>query len=147
MGLDMYLTAKRYIWRHREEEVLEAVRNLNLAKPHYHPKQIEYEAAYWRKANHIHNWFVLNVQSGADDCNQYSVGTHDLEKLLAVCKKVMLEPDLASELLPTAEGFFFGGTAYDEFYFEDVQYTIDTLELIVSDEDAKLLDFYYQSSW
>ena len=54
---------------------------------------------------------------------------------------------MASELLPTGEGFFFGGTAYDEFYFEDVKYTIDALELIVSDEDAKLLDFYYQSSW
>jgi hypothetical protein len=59
----------------------------------------------------------------------------------------MLEPDLASELLPTGEGFFFGGTAYDEFYFEDVKHTIDVLELILSDEDAKYLDFYYQSSW
>jgi len=147
MGLDMHLTAKRYIWRHHEEAIVEAVKSLNLAKPHYRPKQIEYEAAYWRKANHIHGWFVRNVQGGVDDCNEYGVGTHDLEKLLAVCKKVMLEHDLAHELLPTGEGFFFGSTAYDEGYFEDVQYTIDVLELIVSDEDAKLLDFHYQSSW
>jgi len=146
MGLDMYLTAKRYIWRH-QEAIVEAVKRLNLAKSHYRPKQIEYEAAYWRKANHIHGWFVRNVQAGVDDCNEYDVGTHDLEKLLAVCKKVMLEHHLAHELLPTVEGFFFGGTAYDESYFEDVQYTIDALTLIVFDEDAKHLDFYYQSSW
>lgn len=147
MGLDMYLTAKRYIWRHREEKVLEAVKNLGLAKPHYRPKQIEYEAAYWRKANHIHGWFVRNVQSGTDDCNEYTVYVDQLKQLLGVCCKVMIERDLAPELLPTGEGFFFGGTAYDDSYFEDVQYTIDALTLIVFDEDAKLLDFYYQSSW
>lgn len=147
MGLDMYLTAKRYIWRHREEEVVEAIKGLNLAKPHYRPKQIEYEAAYWRKANHIHGWFVRNVQSGNDDCHEYSVDVHQLKQLLGVCCKVMIERDLAPELLPTGEGFFFGGTAYDDGYFEDVQYTIDALTLIVFDEDAKLLDFYYQSSW
>lgn len=147
MGLDMYLTAKRYIWRHREEEVLDSIKNLHLVKPIYRPKQIEYEAAYWRKANHIHGWFVRNIQNGKDDCSEYAVGLHDLQQLLAVCKKVMIERDLAPELLSTGEGFFFGGTDYDDGYFEDIEYTIDTLREIVADEDAKHLDFYYQSSW
>jgi hypothetical protein len=147
MGLDMYLTAKRYIWRHREEEVLDSIKNLHLVKPIYRPKQIEYEAAYWRKSNQIHGWFVHNIQNGKDDCSEYGVGLHDLQQLLAVCKKVMIERDLAPELLPTGEGFFFGGTDYDDGYFEDIEYTINTLELIVADDDAKHLDFYYQSSW
>ena len=147
MGLDMYLTAKRYIWRYREEEVLDSISNLHLVKPIYRPKQIEYEAAYWRKANHIHGWFVRNVQQGKDDCEQYVVHMDHLRELLAVCKKVMIERDLAPELLPTGEGFFFGGTDYDDGYFEDIELTINTLELIVADDDAKHLDFYYQSSW
>ena len=147
MGLDMYLTAKRYIWRHREAEVLEAVNNLCLVKPHYRPKQIEYEAAYWRKANQIHGWFVTNVQDGKDDCEEYVVSLPQLQKLYEACINVAMNHDLAEKLLPTGQGFFFGGTDYDDRYFEDVQDTIDSLEPILSDEDAKHLDFFYQSSW
>lgn len=44
---------------------------------------------YWRKANHIHNWFVNNVQNGEDDCNHYIVTKEQLINLLDVCKKVL----------------------------------------------------------
>ena len=47
------------------------------------------EVGYWRKANHIHNWFVNNVQNGEDDCNSYIVTKEQLINLLDVCKKVL----------------------------------------------------------
>lgn len=34
--------------------------------------KIIYEVAYWRKANHIHNWFVQNIQDGIDDLLDYA---------------------------------------------------------------------------
>lgn len=47
------------------------------------------QVGYWRKANHIHNWFVNNVQNGEDDCNSYIVTKEKLINLLDVCKKVL----------------------------------------------------------
>lgn len=44
---------------------------------------------YWRKSNQIHNWFVGNVQDGADDCGQYEVTEDKLTNLLNTCKKVL----------------------------------------------------------
>ena len=48
------------------------------------------QVGYWRKANHIHNWFVENVQDGQDDCEYHQEVTKEtLEELLYVCKTVL----------------------------------------------------------
>lgn len=41
--------------------------------------------------------------------------------------------DKASYLLPTRDGFFFGGTEYDEYYFKDLEDTKDILERAIAD--------------
>ena len=46
------------------------------------------EVGYWRKANHIHAWFVKNVQEGEDDCGMYPVSREQLALLLETCKAV-----------------------------------------------------------
>jgi hypothetical protein len=51
---------------------------------------------------------------------------------------------LAEELLPSASGFFFGGTEYDEWYFNDIATTIAILEEALEDENG---EYYYSSSW
>ena len=109
---------------------------------------IEVDFGYWRKANHIHKWFVDNVQEGNDDCKKYYVSADQLNELLELCREVKVlyeakEYDKVSELLPPCEGFFFGGTEVDEYYYQDILDTIGMLEKL-SDGDY---DFYYQSSW
>lgn len=52
---------------------------------------------------------------------------------------------VASKLLPTKNGFFFGGTDYDEYYISDLKYTVETLTKLLSEPDKG--DFYYDSSW
>lgn len=48
------------------------------------------EVGYWRKANHIHNWFVEHIQDGVDDCDYHrEVRKEDLEELLDICQKVL----------------------------------------------------------
>lgn len=47
------------------------------------------EIGYWRKANHIHHWFVDNVQKGVDDCGIYVVHPVQLIDLLELCCKVL----------------------------------------------------------
>lgn len=47
------------------------------------------EVGYWRKANHIHAWFVENVQGGNDDCSYYTVTEDNLMDLKEICEKVV----------------------------------------------------------
>ena len=58
--------------------------------------------------------------------------------------KYIKDPKVAEDLLPTGEGFFFGGTDYDEYYIEDLKETIKQLEEALKNGHG---DYYYHSSW
>lgn len=103
------------------------------------------ELIYWRKANAIHRWFVINVQDYKDDCEIYPVSKEKLEELLYTCKEVLNDYTKARELLPTQEGFFFGSTLYDDDYFDDIIFTMNNLIKILNRKDLENL--YYCSSW
>ena len=110
-------------------------------------KEVVIEAAYWRKANQIHSWFVDNVQNGNDDCEFHAVTKKQLLKLGDTVQQVLSNPEKAMELLPPQSGFFFGSTEVDEYYWGDIEYTIKLLESVLNDEKLKEYDFEYYSSW
>jgi hypothetical protein len=152
MGLDMYLTAERYMWDfgdNNDKEIAAAIGKLFPEIGDKRVKQVEVEIAYWRKANAIHDWLVQNVQDGVDECQKSYVTHENLRNLLNICKSVLANPDQAGTLLPTRSGFFFGGTEYDEWYFDGIKHTVEVLEDIVPriETDFKMWTFYYQSSW
>jgi hypothetical protein len=101
---------------------------------------------YWRKANAIHNWFVINVQGGEDNCKEYYVSRAQLQELLDILNRVDQNHSLADDLLPTADGFFFGDTDYQEWYYQDIKATIPVFESLLG-QDLDQWDFYYSSSW
>jgi len=156
MGLDMYLFAKKYISsnptfskddpkKYNEVKELAGV-SKDFPDPDFARAYVTLNVAYWRKANQIHSWFVRNVQDGKDDCKTYYVSKEQIAELLDTCKKIKADPDLAETLLPPAEGFFFGGTEIDEWYFQDIDNTIEQLENCVKYFDDHW-SFEYQSSW
>lgn len=156
MGLDMYLTKKTYVGAEHDHRNVELTIDLKIngTKPPINPKRISYieeNVGYWRKANHIHNWFVTHCQEGEDDCREADVDKNDLLKLLSDCKAIKENKDKAPELMPTQSGFFFGGTDYDEYYFDAIDSTIQIIEALLAEGDPTkdYLDFdiYYQSSW
>lgn len=150
MGLDMYLSKKTYVkyWEHNGDNNYE-VTVTKAGKPtNIDPKKVSYiveEVGYWRKANQIHNWFVENVQDGRDECQESYVSREQLQSLLDICRIVKIDKDKAPQLLSTQSGFFFGGTEYDEWYFNDIDNTIEIIEEALSDENAD--DFAYRASW
>jgi hypothetical protein len=153
MGLDMYLTRKTYVkqWSHQKPEDQFEVTITKGGKPYdgidiSNVTNIEEEVGYWRKANQIHRWFVDNVQNGVDNCGEYSVSKGELEELRNICTEVFNDHSKAEELLPSTSGFFFGNTDYDEWYYNDVQHTIEILDKILSESDGNQ-DIYYSSSW
>jgi hypothetical protein len=66
--------------------------------------------------------------------------------------KVIENPEVAQELLPTTSGFFFGSTGYDEWYYRDLEETVAQIDRVLAAAD-KLAesgrDVYYEyhSSW
>ena len=155
MGLDMYLYRRSYVHSgdyyipdHKEEiKMTRGGIEVDTSKVRY----IIEEVGYWRKANHIHRWFVENVQSGKDDCGEYYVKEDQLANLLETCKEVLNDRDKAEKLLPTTSGFFFGTTDYGPHYFNDIENTISIIEsLFEPDLDGGSYlkgDIYYSSSW
>lgn len=145
MGLDMYLNAKRYIW-HNEKELMQKIAEHFPEIGEKDVKEIAVEAGYWRKCNQIHRWFVENVQDNVDNCGEYEVSKEALEELLKVIQEVLANRDTAPTLLPTTNGFFFGGTDYDEYYFQDLESTVEILNECLDPKWDKW-QFYYHSSW
>ncbi len=153
MGLDQYLYAKQYTsdstyfnkaetFGMLKETLGEDARHLVKDMPSI---SIEMKVGQWRKSNHIHEYFVNNCQNGEDDCRMSYVSREKITELLDLCKQVLADHSKADELLPTAQGFFFGSTEYGEWYFSDVEDTVSILENALSVGDD--WEFYYQSSW
>jgi hypothetical protein len=55
--------------------------------------------------------------------------------------------DEIAELLPSCEGFFFGGTGYDEYYMNDIKNTIKILEKVLEETDFEKEAVFYHASW
>jgi hypothetical protein len=165
MGLDMYLSARKYVnkvdWQvvhdspslsyNDPEAILPDFKSIvdtaglsDLATD-VQGTQVSVTCAYWRKSNQIHNWFVNNVQSGEDDCGEYYVSKDKLTQLRELCRQTLFEKN--PQLLQTREGFFFGSTDIDQYYWEDIKATIKKLDKIIKHKDFNDLSFYYQSSW
>lgn len=102
------------------------------------------EVAYWRKHNAIHKWFVDNVQDGVEDCRMYVVSRQQLLELVSLCRKA-LKSSSPWEILPTVDGFFFGGTEYDKYYMDGLESTIAQVEKALELPDSWV--FIYNSSW
>jgi hypothetical protein len=144
MGLDMYLKGKVYL-DYNSPEREEIAEMLDIKG--YDVRSVTVELGYWRKANHIHKWFVDNVQNGVDNCSEYYVRKEDLETLLLICKQVIEDKTKAASLLPTQQGFFFGAQQYDDWYYDDLESTVEILENALKFYNEKIVDIYYDSSW
>jgi hypothetical protein len=160
MGLDMYLKVRKSVstneWNiernapQKNHQFDSLVSDLGLAlfveqNESYKWASVSVPVAYWRKANHIHNWFVLNVQDGDDNCLEHYVTNEKLAELRDLCAEVLATLD--SDLLPLTDGFFFGSTEIDEWYWQELKYTFDRLDTLLKLAQIEPVDFYYLSSW
>ena len=106
----------------------------------------ENQFAYWRKFNALHKWFVNHVQDGIDECQKSRFLTKDdVESIIYILKEIKKNPETASEMMPTSDGFFFGGTNYDTWFMQDVEESIPVFERLLERVDRE--NFYYHSSW
>ena len=161
MGLDMYLSARKYISRIdfskadtstetlAFRQIIDTTETREVVEPEgFSGVTVEIPVMYWRKANAIHNWFVRELADEVDDCRPLELTVDRLRDLVKLCERVVDDNSKAEELLPTGEGFFFGGTEYDEYYFGDIAHTADRLRYVVAEMEARDIDWLvYQASW
>lgn len=96
----------------------------------------------FRKHNYLFRW-VGRLVGEIENCEEYELDKTDIENLLADVRAVNADPTRADELLPTQEGFFFGSTQYDEWYFDKIEYAERELSKMVADmEDDETATFW-----
>jgi hypothetical protein len=59
--------------------------------------------------------------------------------------ELITNPEEVAAILPTASGFFFGSTDYDQYYMFDIYNTITILEKVLEDKTSG--EYYYSASW
>jgi len=92
-------------------------------------------AGYWRKANAIHNW-ILNKTNEDDNCQNIDISKETLQAFLVDINHVLISREsesedeaesIALETIPPTEGFFFGDSDIDDYYYESL---VDTKHII-----------------
>lgn len=163
MGLDMYLIASSYSNSVRKGGV-NFPKELEQFKEDFNYCTNEYSIGYWRKFNALHSFIVNEFADGEDNCQRIYLNEESIQKILKVLKEVkesfkdakiikqendyiVYDNPMAKELLPTQEGFFFGSTEYDNYYLEDVDYSINLFEKVLKLIEEYDYDIYYQASW
>lgn len=174
MGLDMYLYARKYVTKFdytnfsRGNPEMPPVRKEWETLAAFSPKglmnnaqdfggiSISYPVGYWRKANAIHGWFVNELAQGVDECQEIPVDRGHLEILRDSCKAVLSAPkdemsdEAAEQNLEPTQGFFFGAYDIDEYYINDLKFTVETIDnilSIISQDSPDYWQFIYQASW
>ena len=162
MGLDQYLTAKKYVskWDYSNDYKDKAISQeftdlLPMDTPditrygQFAGITIEYPVGYWRKANAIHNYFVQEVGESVDDCREMYVHRDVLVELRSRCADVLKSDNMeqmAKEVgLETVSGFFFGDTEYGDWYKEDLKLTVEICDFVLALPEEYSL--HYQASW
>lgn len=107
----------------------------------------QYQIGYFRKFNALHSYIVDNLADGVDECQEIEITKDNLYTLLDTLVRVDNNKDLADSELPTADGFFFGNTNYDEWYFSDVKDAIEMCELFLTKIDFDKYKLIYRASW
>ena len=172
MGLDMNLYREVILTDSmklvgRKGEAVEKIINEGEKDEHSKVRLVVHNSVcYWRKFNALHKYFNDHFNSHDDDnCVDMYMGIDDLRKLLLdlknLRKQIKLNEDgivenqeICEEILPPEDGFFFGSTALDKYYVEDIDDTIEKLSGVI-DDHAKLVEAgvdeydinYYYRAW
>jgi hypothetical protein len=91
----------------------------------------------FHKINFLVAFFEDTCGLSSEYDSSFFITIDEVEDLLERCNEVLENHNLASELLPTKKGLFFGNTEYDKHYFEDVEKIKYFLELDLIPEMQK----------
>lgn len=98
MGLDMYLTGRKYLWPnfdHPEQDRQEDGCRV---------EELRIRLGYWRKHPNLHGYIVREFADGVDECQEIFLTADNLRDIISAVKE---------NRLPHTTGFFFGSSELD----------------------------------
>ena len=100
------------------------------------------EDMYFRKVNFLYAYFADRLEK-----EQCIVTLDDCQKIIKYAETILetRDTDIAEKLLPTQSGFFFGSTAYDDYYFEDVRDVLEQFSEYIEDWTDDTIGWVYFS--
>lgn len=110
------------------------------------------EVHYWRKANSIHNWILKETGTPSD----FNAGDNGIEltkdmliKFVEQAETVLRDKsdETSARLIPSCSGFFFGNTAYDEWYYKDIESTAEKFKQLINTFDFETYELVYSCWW
>jgi hypothetical protein len=100
------------------------------------------EVSYFRKVNFLVRFFGDKGFNIAEQI-PLEITKGMCEELVKRCRTVLNDVTTCKELLPTMDGFFFGSTAYDKYYIQDVEEVLKKLETNILPAFDNLQDTEY----
>ncbi len=100
----------------------------------------------WRKCNQIHGYFN-KLFNGIDNLSEETVTIENIKELHSLCEKVLNEHNEESSkmFLPVMKGCFFGCYEYNDYYYEDVEWTRERLGELINNHCSG--DYYTYQAW
>jgi hypothetical protein len=173
MGLDMFLSRKVFLWRDQRKslQITGMKSKINPEKVEYIIEEFGYwrkanAIHQWFVENvqggndDCKSYYVSkeDMQKLLDTVNKVLQASELIDgdvhngtlykkgKAMPVIEKgkIIKDSTVAAELLPSTEGFFFGSTDYDQYYYDDLVQTKKILEEALTFDEG---EFEYQASW
>lgn len=93
----------------------------------------EHEQIYWRKANQIRRWIVDHAGYPPQaNCEPFVLTKDVLNRLIDDSIRVLVDHDIAVDVMPTSDGFFFGNTDIFEWYFQQLAETVRDVSALIA---------------
>lgn len=135
MGLD------QAVWR-MTPETAELARKWMEDNNAHHPIEAMEKVWTGRKENHIQCYMEGEVGE-VENLDYLFLNKEHIERLVDRLQRVADDHSQAGVLLPTEQGFFYGSTDYDEFYFEDIEAELKEFrELLDGWDDTKCYAYW-----
>lgn len=134
-------------------QIVRKVKELETGKCFFEP--VEKKPARELKAGEL---VLCSAGKSADEITKIKEAEGDyvsVDFTECIIGKEIANPELAQELLPTQQGFFFGSTDYDEWYLADLREYVKQAKEIIKDYEREKasgtddydLAYYYRASW
>lgn len=98
---------------------------------------------YFRKVNFLIPFVKSKIGCEVNNCETVKLSKADLVDLVKRCDEVLAAHSKANKLLPTCDGFFFGSTDYDMWYFKDVKQVHDDVSDLLSTMTGRMKASFY----
>jgi hypothetical protein len=128
MGLDMYLTARKFYFSHRGKRMIEDGLEV---------ESKELAVGYWRKHHDLHGYIVEEFADGVDDCQDIGLDPDQIKNILNA---------ITNDLLPYDDKSLADETI-DEIKKRDVAMLNKALTWLETPEDGVWKSIIYRASW